>query len=308
MKKKLLTLTVLFLLLSVAFTAIADTASPTPIPWEIPMEDGYPAVIDRFTDPNAYPEFTFDEDAEILHIWLANTRDSDSILLQYGDENWMIDCGDERWAPRIVTMLQKLNVTHIDKLINSHPHHDHLAGLHRVDDAAEIDELAIGFPEDVNDHMTKAMTSCQLRDIRVTHFEDGTRFSLGKVDLDVWMKCDDTVSMNDQSAVIRLQYGERTMLFTGDIESAGQKKLLETVDPELLHTDVLKYPHHGKQKLIDDFYNAVNPSFVLVTNNALTGDAPYYLGCKHVPVAYSISAYVHLMTDGEHWVTERVKK
>lgn len=300
----------LFILLlflpAMAFTA-ANKPEPTPVPWQIPMEDGYPAVIDRFNNPKAYPEFEFSGEAEILHIWLANTRDSDSILLQYGDENWMIDCADERWAPRVVTMLEKLNVTHIDRLINSHPHHDHLAGLHRIDDNVKIAELSIGFPEDENEHMVKAMTSCSLRDIRVSHFSDGSVFELGKVKIEVWMKCDDTYSMNDRSAVMRLQYGDRTMLFTGDLEYAGQRKLLETCEPELLRTDILKYPHHGKQKLLDEFYDAVNPSFVLVTNNALTGEAPYYLGCKHVPLAYSISAYVHLMTDGKHWVTERVK-
>ncbi|HJJ60450.1 MAG TPA: MBL fold metallo-hydrolase [Methanocorpusculum sp.] len=299
---------VFFLLITLANTVFAGEVTPTPVPWQIPMEDGYPAVIDRFTDPKAYPEFSFEEDAEILHLWLANTRDSDSILLQYGDENWMIDCCDERWAPRVMTMLEFLQVKRIDKLINSHPHHDHLAGLHRIDDVAEFAELAIGFPEDINEHMIKAMTSCGLRDIRVTHFEDGSRLILGDdVFLDIWMKCDETYEMNDRSAVIRLLYGDRTALFTGDIETAGQKKLLESVDRELLKADILKYPHHGKQRTLEDFYTAVNPSFVLVTNNAITGDAPYYLGCKHVPVAYSISAYVHLMTDGKHWVAERVR-
>ena len=129
---------------------------------------------------------------------------------------------------------------------------------------------------------------------------------LGDVILDILMKCDETCGMNDRSAVIRLQYGERTALFTGDIENEGQKSLLGTVSPELLKTDILKYPHHGKAKLMDQFYDAVNPSFVVVTNNTATGDAPYYLACKHVPTAYAVSAYVHPVTDGKHWLAERV--
>ena len=96
-------------------------------------------------------------------------------------------------------------------------------------------------------------------------------------------------------------------LFAADLENDGQRKLLETVDPALLKADVLKYPHHGKMKLVENFYTAVSPSFVVVTNNTAVGEAPYYLGCKHVPTAYSVSMYVHLVTDGKHWLVERIE-
>ena len=306
MRKITSVLLLVSLVLMTVTGSFAATPDPTPIPWEIPLDDGLPAVIDRFGDPAAYPDFSFPEDAKLLEIWVANTRDSDAFFLLYDGQCWMIDCADNRWVNRVVTLMQKLGINKVDKIINSHPHHDHLNGLAAVAAIAEVDELAVGFAENSTEHMVKAMKTCKEKGISVTHFEDGTRLMLGDVILDILMKCDDTAELNDRSAVIRLQYGDRTALFTGDIETVGQKKLLETVDPSLLKTDVLKYPHHGKSKLVENFYNAVNPSFVVVTNNAVTGEAPYYLGCKHVPMAYAISAYVHLVTDGNHWLTERV--
>lgn len=306
MKKIVSVLLLVSLTLLTVTGTFAAPPAPTPIPWEIPLDDGLPAVIDRFGDPAAYPDFAFPEDAKLLEIWVANTRDSDAFFLLYDGRCWMIDCADTRWVNRVVTLMQKLGIDKVEKVINSHPHHDHLNGLAAVATKAKVSELAIGFNENSTQHMIKAMQTCREKNIAVSHFEDGTRLQLGDVALDIWMKCDNTYEMNDRSAVIRLQYGERTALFTGDIETAGQKKLLETVDPSLLKTDVLKYPHHGKSKLIESFYTAVNPSFVVVTNNAVTGEAPYYLGCKHVPMAYAISAYVHLVTDGNHWLAERV--
>lgn len=302
MKKTASILLILFLFLTVITSA--EEATPVLPQWELPMEDGYPAIINRCTDPEAFPEFSLNEDAEILHIWVANTRDTDAILLQTGTENWMIDCTEKRWAPRVVAMLEKLNVTHIDKVINSHPHHDHLNGICLIDDYAEIDELAICFPEDVNDHMINAMLRCSERGINVTHYGDGTRFSLGEAVLDVHKIDNEQLSMNDQSAVIRLQYGERSMLFTGDAETAGQIRLLESAGSEFLQADILKYPHHGKLKLNDNFYAAVSPSLVVVTNAKYSADARHYLKDKHVPTAYSAPDYVHLMTDGQHWIAE----
>ncbi len=62
------------------------------------------------------------------------------------------------------------------------------------------------------------------------------------------------VSENNNSVVLRVIYGGRKFLFTGDVEKETEAKLLEM--PELLQADVVKVAHHGSktsstQKLID---------------------------------------------------------
>ena len=37
-------------------------------------------------------------------------RDADAAVLQYGGETWMIDCGDERAAKRLVILLKQLGI------------------------------------------------------------------------------------------------------------------------------------------------------------------------------------------------------
>jgi competence protein ComEC len=49
---------------------------------------------------------------------------------------------------------------------------------------------------------------------------------------------------NDNSLVLRLRYGDFTLLLPGDIEVAAEERL--TADPTVdLSADVLKAPHHG---------------------------------------------------------------
>ena len=54
---------------------------------------------------------------------------------------------------------------------------------------------------------------------------------------------DKTLDINSQSAITKVTYGDRTILFTADVEKPGQEKLLETLGAETLKSDILKYPH-----------------------------------------------------------------
>jgi competence protein ComEC len=54
-------------------------------------------------------------------------------------------------------------------------------------------------------------------------------------------------SVTDQdSLVLRLCYGKRSILLTGDMEPRIERKLVE--ENALSRTDVLKVPHHGSRK------------------------------------------------------------
>jgi len=55
----------------------------------------------------------------------------------------------------------------------------------------------------------------------------------------------DAVSENNQSIVLRVIYGERKFLLTGDIEKEAENNLLNA--PEFLQSDVVKAAHHGSR-------------------------------------------------------------
>ena len=50
---------------------------------------------------------------------------------------------------------------------------------------------------------------------------------------------------NEASVVLRLVYGETSMLLTGDSTIATEKKLLSAYGPDILDVDFLKVGHHG---------------------------------------------------------------
>lgn len=267
------------------------------------------AVINRIdVKPEEMDTFSFADDAKLLEIWFPNIRDADAAVLIYDGEVWMIDCGDERAALRTAAMLRQLGIHKIDKLFISHPHHDHLNGLEITDDTAKIQEMLISFPEDSTEHMIRAMENCRLRGITVSHYKDGDTWFMGDgaVSLTFWQLDDPQLSMNDRSAICMLRYKGRSMLFTADLENRGQRAFLARMGEDAFRADIFKYPHHGKIGLVDEFFYAIGAQMAIVTNSRGTRDGTKYLMYKHIDHAFTNRQdyYVHLLTDGEHWVCE----
>ena len=71
--------------------------------------------------------------------------------------------------------------------------------------------------------------------------------------------------VNNNSLVFKMTYGEKTFLFTGDMEKKAEKKLLAL--PYDLKSDFIKIGHHG----VDDasskkFLAAVDPEFAVISS------------------------------------------
>lgn len=79
----------------------------------------------------------------------------------------------------------------------------------------------------------------------------------GRVDLDAgWAK-----NRNNDSVVVRVDFGRVSFLFTGDLEHQGLSAMLESYEADLaiFDIDVLKVGHHGS-------VNATTPEFVRATS------------------------------------------
>lgn len=287
--------------------APVKTARPVPEP-----TPEMPAVIDRVTDPAAGDGFRFMLDAKILHIWFPNIMNADEAILMYDGDVWLIDCGDERAGSRGAELIRLLGIEKIGKLFNTHPHHDHLNGLTATHEAAPVRELLICFPADSTDHMIRAIRYAEMNGIRVSEFRDGSSFAMGDgaVTLTFYVNPPEGLDMNNQSAVTMVRCGRRTMLFTADMEIPGQARMMERLQPETLDADVLKYPHHGKSAMDESFFAAVSPDAAVVTNKTVAEwNGIRYLAGKGIPFFYTnrTGMYLHLMTDGEHWIAEYVR-
>ena len=72
---------------------------------------------------------------------------------------------------------------------------------------------------------------------------------------------------NNKSVVARLDYGDNSFLFTGDIESPAEKEILAS--GENIDVDFLKIAHHGsKYSSSDEFLDATSPEEAIISVGA----------------------------------------
>lgn len=67
---------------------------------------------------------------------------------------------------------------------------------------------------------------------------------------------------NDRSLVVKAHTAVGTILFTGDIETAAQSRVLRADD---IRADILKVPHHGSRTTTPEFLRAVRPRLALIS-------------------------------------------
>ncbi len=71
---------------------------------------------------------------------------------------------------------------------------------------------------------------------------------------------------NNHSVVVKVVFGKASFLFTGDLETEGISKLLQTYDPTVLDADILRVGHHGAANATTLAYlNAVKPSYAIIS-------------------------------------------
>lgn len=280
---------------------------PTPAPTAVPTE----TVVDHTHQPDLYPYFSFLPDRKLFEIWFPNITDADEAVLIYDGEVWLIDCGDEKAGARGARLLRQLGIEKIDRLFTSHLHHDHINGLAATDDTAKVSEVRICFSPDLTSSGLKLIQVAEERHIPVKEYADGDRFTMGDgaVELLFLKNSEQNLDMNNQSAVTRITYGQRAILFMADMEQPGQVAMFNRIDPELLKCDIVKYPHHAKTEMYTPFFEAMGAKLAIVTSTEGRKDGgQIWLFNRKLPAVYTYAGaqFTHLVTDGEYWLCERV--
>ena len=265
------------------------------------------AVVDLVTCPDA--EWAFEEGADILEIFFPPVRGADCAILRYQDRTLMIDAATPGQHARVAAALAYAGIDRINTGFNTHPHDDHIGGFDILYQAAAMDELIITFPDDFNNNMKRTMRAMEEQNIPVKTAKDGDLIPFGDVRLEVIRRDIGWFSENDCSAMIRLDYGERSLLMTADVDRDGQNNLLETA-PEKLDVDIFKYPHHGVRPAGWNFLKHMSPEMTIITNNRFNQNVKEVRkdAVKRgiTPICTS-EGMVRLRTDGHIWVADQIK-
>ena len=196
----------------------------------------------------------------------------DSILIELGNSyQILVDGGPDEKVLDELHKAMPFGDRTIEIIILSHPDYDHLAGLVSVLADYQVEQVYVAPGNE-----DKWLYSAWLRDLR----QEGVKINIvsGQQILNIGKHfqitflhpIDDRIqtNVNNASVVFKLQHGQNSFLFPGDVEEEAEAVLVETYRDEL-KADVLKVPHHGsKTSSTQEFLNLVQPKLAVIQVSA----------------------------------------
>jgi len=198
-----------------------------------------------------------------VEITFLDVDQGDAVLIRAPEgQTALVDAGP---GIDLTAALAELGVTQLDLVVATHPHADHIGGMHPVLESVPVRfYMDNGQPHTTTTYMTVMQALRQRPDI--TYLEAVPRtLQLGSVSIEVLPLPEQASSnLNDHSVGLVVTHGEFRAFLSGDSER-----------PELMHfvqegvvpdVTLLKAPHHGSDDAVSDvFLRIARPEVVVIS-------------------------------------------
>ncbi len=245
------------------------------------------------------PPVLVNGDISIHFLELGNKYTGDSIFIQCGENDILIDAGSRNTsAPTIISYVdQYVTDNTLEYVIATHGHEDHIGAFYSTSTREGIFEHyvvenIIDFPltSKTDDEITEGSVIGQYYSAREEEIANGANhwtalecynnengasrvIQLSEdVELEIlynyYYEVRDASDENNHSVCVMINQGDNHYLFTGDLEAEGEERLVDFYEENyggLPHCTLYKAGHHGSYTASSDkLMQAITPEYVVV--------------------------------------------
>ena len=189
-----------------------------------------------------------------------------NIIIDSGQSNFWSDAGRYVIGP----FLRSKGINTIDYLLLTHQDSDHTGGAIYILENFNIDTLITSSSDSGSSTYLKVLAVARRMNVPRKKTKMGETIKLGSYStINILHPPSNNVtsfsnSNNNSSIVFKYNYGESSILFTGDIESPVENKLVDS--GYNLKSQILKVPHHGSSSSSTNlFIDAVSPKEAIIS-------------------------------------------
>jgi competence protein ComEC len=208
---------------------------------------------------NLYVKIVSPSRMEPLRVTFLDVGQGDASFIEFPDgKNLLVDGGPLTTSTNagervIAPFLLKKGIHHLNGVLLSHPHSDHLGGIPYVLRHFTVDEV-VDAGSIANSSLYREYNQC-IDSIHIRHHVVSAGSTLdGFENIRLYIThptqktlVGDTLShgnLNNESVVVKLIYGQSTLLLSGDSEIEAEERMIRWYG-NFLHSDILKTGHHG---------------------------------------------------------------
>ncbi|HJC43324.1 MAG TPA: DNA internalization-related competence protein ComEC/Rec2 [Candidatus Mediterraneibacter gallistercoris] len=215
-----------------------------------------------------------------VQVTVLDVGQGDGIHIRNASLNCLIDGGSSDVTSvgtyRLEPYFLSQGVDTIDYIFVTHGDDDHISGVQEMLEnqmfGVKIRNLVMPSPEHQDEKLIALAQTAVKNGIRVAVMDPGDEITSdgAEEEIGLILTCIGPESGlgvdpgNETSLVLDLSYGEFDMLFTGDVEGAGEEKLISS--GRLRDYDVLKAAHHGsKNSGTEKFLELTQPEYAVIS-------------------------------------------
>ncbi len=197
-----------------------------------------------------------------------NVEQGDCSLVTCNGKNMLIDCGEADYYEVVRNFLFDKGIEHLDIVISSHPHSDHIGGMSRLFEDFTVGTLLMPQVKEneelKNDTYKNFTNALDAYSVDTKYVTKGDVYYLSDAKITVLSPIKNMEEINNMSVVAMVEYGDNKLLFTGDVERKAEELML--ADGIDIDCDILKVSHHGsKDSSSVEFINAASPEFAVIS-------------------------------------------
>lgn len=188
---------------------------------------------------------------------------ADSALVECDGHYMLIDGGNKGDSSLIYSVLKNSDISHLDIVVATHAHEDHIGGLPGAFSYAHSDITLCPVTSYESDAFDDLLKSANKKGGGITVPSVGDTYYLGSAVVTI-LGVNSGSETNDTSIVLKIQYGDTSFLFTGDAERTAEQVILNSGCD--LSSTVLKVGHHGSDTSTTyPFLREIMPQYAVIS-------------------------------------------
>ena len=244
-----------------ALLVLSACAHPLPTPTPEPTLPPAPAPTAEPTPPSPSIPAPSPSTQE-LKVHFIDVGQGDSILIDLNDQEILIDGGEK--SSGVTSYISSYVDGPLEAVIATHPHSDHIGGLILVLNSFDVLNIWTNGDSTTSQTYSEFMRAVQSEHANTYVARRGDKVNVGGLSFTVLNPDTLNGTINNNSIVLSLRYGDIDFLFTGDAEKEAEASMLVSSVVPVPDVEILKVGHHGSRTACShNFLNATSPEVAI---------------------------------------------